>query len=242
MSIKQLLANSNNIHEMTYKALWHDYLIKWRIEHQKNRPIGDFHASSLASKDFCLVKAVIEEVLKKNDDSAAPEQLAVFFAGIDIHNKHQNFMKAIGVSKYTEQTYYTKFLDMYATPDAIGSFLNRDIIFEIKSMRSNLFNNLKEVPYNAFCQAQIYMYMVALPSSLVIVENKDDQKLKIFVVEFDLRFAYNLVKHRRTILRCLENKVIPLDKRLCAKPKKKCKYAEYCFNRNIISKIERRMK
>jgi len=242
MSLKQLIANSDNIAEMTYNALWQDYLIKWRIEHNKNRPLGDFHASTLADKKFCLVKAVIDEIIKTKDEATSPGTLAIFLNGIDVHNKHQRFLKDTNILVGSEKTYYSEFLDMYATPDAISNFLGRTIIIEYKSMRTELFYSLKEVPYNAFCQSQIYMYMTGIPDAIVVVENKNDQVLKVYTIVFDLRFALNVIRHRLKIIECLREKYIPIDKRLCSKPTKKCKYSEYCFNTKMIKKIEQRIK
>ena len=176
------------------------------------------------------------------DEATSPGTLAIFLNGIDVHNKHQRFLKDTNILVGSEKTYYSEFLDMYATPDAISNFLGRTIIIEYKSMRTELFYSLKEVPYNAFCQSQIYMYMTGIPDAIVVVENKNDQVLKVYTIVFDLRFALNVIRHRLKIIECLREKYIPIDKRLCSKPTKKCKYSEYCFNTKMIKKIEQRIK
>ena len=242
MSISSLLASKeDNIDEMTYNVLWQKYLMDWREKSDRNRISDSFHASSLADKKFCVVKAVIDEVVKKKDEAMSPSTLAIFMNGVDVHRKHQKFYEDIGISLGIEKVYYSNFLKMYATPDAIIKFLNCSTIVEIKSMRSTLFNRLKEVPYNAYCQSQIYMYITGIPQAIIVIENKDDQRLKVYKIDFNINDAYRLIRYRVVVLACLEKKIIPIKYRICDKPSKKCKYSKYCFDEKALNKIKDRM-
>ena len=229
-TVKEMLKVGNQA-ETIYQTKFDDYLRQW--EKEKNADRSDhFHASSLTDKDFCLVKAVLDEMIPGTNEGFPPRILSVFQAGIDIHNKHQEFQRKSGMAIQIEQQYYSEFLEMTATPDSVIEFLNCRTITEIKSMNCFQFSKLSGPPANAYAQSQIYMYITALPQTLVIVEDKNTQALKVYKVEFNLEDALALIKRRRVIMRCMKHHVIPVSKRICEKKnqRKRCKFNDICFN------------
>lgn len=240
MSFKKTLLKGQSVAQLVYTTKFYNYLREWRKEHDKKRDEHpSFHASSLADKNFCLVKSVLNEIVPGKPDVIPPSVLSIFMTGIDIHKKHQKFYRKMGMAYYIEQTVYSEFLDMTGTPDAIINFLNMTTVSEIKSMNFFQFNKLQEAPYNAYVQALVYMYICAIPQAIVIIENKNNQQIKPYLIEFNLKDCLVFIKRRRLIMKCLEKNIIPLSRRLCEKPnkRKRCKYNEICFDKKYLKKI-----
>jgi len=234
MTIKKMLTSSN-LPQNIYEQKFHDWLKEWSKKKDAGRG-GHFHASSLIDKNFCLMKAVLEERLPaKQRDGFPPKTLSTFKVGIYVHDKHQEFYKETGMAESIEQQYYSELLDMTATPDAILKFMRTRTIAEIKSMNGFEFGKLTAPPKNAYAQAQIYMYVTATPQALIIVEDKNFQDLKVYLIEFNLTDALEYIRRRRVIMRCLKYNVIPVSKRLCQTKtdRKKCKYNEPCWNSDL---------
>jgi len=234
MTVKKLLTSSN-MPQVIYEQKFHDWLKDWA----KNKDVErgqSFHASSLIDKNFCLMKAVLDELApSKTKDGFPPKVLSTFKVGIDVHNKHQQFYAETNMAEYIEQRFYSKVLDVTATPDAVLNFMNMRTISEIKSMNGFEFGKLKDSPKNAYAQAQIYMYITAIPQSLIVVEDKNFQDLKVFLIEFNLDDALEYIKRRRKIMICTKHNIIPVSKRLCQKngDKKKCKHRVTCWESDL---------
>ncbi len=234
MTLKTMLTSSN-LPQVIYEQKFHEWLKAWSTKKDATRG-GHFHASSLVDKNFCLMKAVLEEKLPlKQRDGFPPKVLSTFKVGIAVHDKHQQFYEESGIAEKIEQSYYSELLDMTATPDAELKFMGVKTISEIKSMNGFEFAKLNAPPKNAYSQAQIYMYVTATPQALIVVEDKNFQDLKIYLIEFNLDDALTLIRRRRNIMRCIKHNIIPVSKRLCQTKtdKKKCKYNEQCWGSNL---------
>lgn len=243
MSIKDMLTKSLDINQVFYEVKWHKYLREWRKEHDKERTkTSHYHASSLIDKNFCLVKAILDEMIDTKDEIFSPQTLSIFWNGIDVHKRHQKFYKDSGIAVYIEQQLYSKFLDMTGTPDAIINFMNKVTIVEIKSMNSFLFDKLETPPLNAYAQSLIYMYLYGVSQALIVIENKNFQPLKIWKIDFNINEALKLIKRRYIIMKCINKNIIPLSKRICTKSKirKRCKYNNICFNKKKLKGILKR--
>jgi len=241
MTLKNMLIKSKDINQISYEVKWHDYLRKWKKERDIKRDNFEFHASSLVDKNFCLVKAVLYKMVKIIDEVFPPSTLARFITGVDIHQKHQKFYKDFDMAYYIEKQFYSNFLKMTATPDGIIKFMHNTVVVEIKSMDHFPFCKLKEPPLNAYWQALIYMYIVGIPQAIIVIENKNNQELKIFKINFDAEKALKLIKRRVAILKCLEKNMIPLSKRICKKfnERKRCKFKDICFDKRKLREILR---
>lgn len=245
MSIKNLLTKTQDMNQVFYEVIWNKYLIEWRKERDKERAKSPhYHASSLVDKNFCIVRAVLEEMIKNTDEIFSPQTLSIFWNGVDVHKRHQKFYRESGISFYIEQVTYSKFLDMTGKSDAIINFMGSTTIIELKSMNSFLFDKLQAPPYNAYCQSLIYMYLHGIPQALVVVENKNFQTLKIYKIDFNINEALKLIKRRYIIIKCLKKNMIPLSKRICKKPKikKRCKFNDICFDKEKLKNILRKNK
>lgn len=241
MSIDKLL-KEQDISQVYYEVKWHNYLRSWRKIRDKERGEDEFHASSLADKSFCLVKAILNEMTDVKDEIFSPRTLSVFMTGLNIHKKHQDFYRKTNIAYYTEQGFYLEFLDMFLTPDAIINFMNKTTVIEIKSMNTFQFGKLRIPPIGAYWQILIYMYAVGISQGIIVIEDKNSQEVKIFKVDFNLKKAIILISRRLAILKCLEKNMLPLSKRICKEPgqRKRCKFKDICFDRECLKEILRK--
>ena len=58
-------------------------------------------------------------------------------------------------------------------------------IFELKSIKQELFYELTEPSEEYLDQVHVYMYMTSIPRAIVFYENKNNQEIKEFAIELD---------------------------------------------------------
>ena len=233
MSIRNLIKNSvgDKFSENIYIAKYHDYLMEWGKSRDSERSSG-FHASSLAEKNFCLVRAVLSEMQGDSAKRAySPRTLSIFWTGNVIHEKHLDYYRDTGVAKFIEQQFTSDLYDMTATPDAVIDFLGTATIIEIKSMNTYEFKKLNKAPNNAYVQVQIYMGLLGIPQSLIVVEDKNTQELKVFKITYNVEDSMLYMKRRLAIKKCVDAGKIPYKKRICenATTNKKCRMHSVCW-------------
>lgn len=231
MTIKESLRKSPE--QLAYDTLFNSYLQERKEKNDTIRAGSEdiFHASALASRYFCLIEAVLDAKKKPKPMVYFSSMLRIFKAGDDIHAKHQEFWRKNKMAYAIEGKNYSKFLHMTATPDGLIKFMGKMTIAEIKSMNTFIFGKLKEVPKNAYVQAQIYMYLTATPQAVVIVEDKNTQDIKLFKVAFCINDALEYLMRRRLIMKYENKDKLPPKKFMYCKKKnqRKCKYNEICF-------------
>jgi CRISPR/Cas system-associated exonuclease Cas4 (RecB family) len=240
--LKKLLVNKDGMGNeyMVYINKWHEWLREWKQKNddERNETGHYFHASGLVDKYFCIVKAILEDMMPDESDVNSLSTLAIFKAGKDIHDKHQKFLQDKFDCIYIEKPLFSNFLQLTATPDAIIKFLGIPTIVEIKSMNCFKYDKTKTPPDNAQAQAQIYMYLYGVPKAIIICENKNNQDIKLFPLDFDLNSALTYITRRRAMLNCIKKNKIPLEKRYCKTSKQKakqCKFNTLCWNEDMLN-------
>lgn len=208
---------------------------KWYIDWKKKRELkrpGMFHTSSIIKDKFCFREAYWDITEKTPPEISAPSTLRVFANGVDVHERTQKILKDLRIAIYIEQPFYSKFLDLCGTPDAIIDFFGITTGVEIKSMNTTAFYHLNAPPKNAVAQAQVYMYLLGIPQFIIWVENKNDQNIKLFLIEFDLDEALKYIKRMRKLYKYLIKKKVPKAKDCWCNNKHKrktCRYFKRCF-------------
>ncbi len=207
------------------------YFIEWNRERQAKRP-GMFHASSIISDKFCPRAAYWDLIDRKEDEPLKPSTIRIFANGVSAHEKYQEMFRKMGIARYIEQPFYSKFLDLCGTPDAIIDFFGVLCGVEIKTVNTNAFYKLSSPPKNAYAQSQVYMYLLGIPHFVIFCENKNDQNIKLFLIDFDLKEALKYVKRMRFLNKHLKLKKVP-KKCFCKKKtdRKTCKYHSRCFKK-----------
>jgi len=78
--------------------------------------------------------------------------------------------------------------------DAIISSGKELYVLDIKSMNSMIFKNLSQPKEENIDQIQLYMHYFKIPKGILLYVNKDNQILKEFVIPYDKKRSFNLLK------------------------------------------------
>lgn len=215
-------------------ALFQAKIDKYFIDKNKSRPHrpGMFHTSSIINDKFCLRESYWDAVKPIPESPISPNVLRIFATGNDAHEKYQTMFTEMGIAKYVEQPFYSKFLDLTGTPDVIIDFYGMQTGVEIKTMNTMAFYHMTKPHASAFKQAQVYMYLLGLPQFIIFCENKNDQNIKLFLIKFDLEVAMTYIKRIRTLRIYLDTKLTPaLNICMCSKKgdRRSCRYNKRCF-------------
>ncbi len=159
---------------------------QWDVKKQKDRT--GLHASGIiaAAETFCFREHVLRYFYKTIPASNPWQRLLrIFLEGWYVHKKWQYLFKMGEIAESIERAHVSKFWDFYFTPDATITILNKKIVVEIKSHSMNGFDTLKSAPSDAVKQANIYMHFAGIPWALILVENKNNQEFKIWMLDYD---------------------------------------------------------
>ena len=111
--------------------------------------------------------------------------------------------------------------------DAIVTIDNEPYVVEIKSTKDYAFKIMEQPTSAMMKQVQLYMHYFNINKSIVLVENKDTQALKEFIIEKDQKIIDKLLQHFDYLRDQIGSNVVP------QKPEDleawKCKYCPYQF-------------
>ncbi len=205
------------------------------------------HASAILAPDheYCLRKLVLtahypEQVERPELKPWTANQNQIFLNGWVLHEKYQNLFQRFGRVVEVEQSHFDPDRLLHFTPDAIVEHLGENMIVEIKGYKAESFNKLDEcgpAPEAAHMQANLYMHLLHLQHALILVENKNDQKIKVWCVAYDCELVQpylDRIYHFRTALHKAENDR-GLPDRMCKTSRdrnaEKCGVCQLCFKK-----------
>lgn len=198
------------------------------------------HASAIIvpPSQFCLREQVLSVLFKRNKEESKDISnylIRIFEEGNSVHEKWQNLFVNAGIAKAIEGRGYSSFYDLYMTPDAIIEMFGKQWIVEIKSANTNSFKKMVTKHGSGNNQMQLYMYFFNIPRGFVLVEDKNDQNIKIFPEIFDYKVAYPYIKRLSDIKngkeKFISDDVLPcmLCGDLTESRAKKCPMSDSCF-------------
>ncbi len=199
------------------------------------------HASALlaSDNDFCYREQILSFVAKPKSVKHDPGLLRIFLEGNYIHMKWQMLFTISGIAKEIEQQGISKNGMMSYTPDAVVWLFGRYWVVEIKSMNTFGFQKLTKPPPAAVGQCSVYMMEKRIPQGIVLVEDKNNQNIKVWPFDYDKENTARPRKRLKTIggLKRVFDEENRLPKRLkkCKdvdSPRaRRCSFAEECFAR-----------
>ena len=99
-------------------------------------------------------------------------------------------------------------------------------LVELKSANDKMFYNyLKEPKEQHVDQLQLYMYLAGVHKGFILYENKNDQSLKEFYVEYDQTKVSQLIDKIITVNESVKNKTLP--PRDYTKSHWQCRYCDF---------------
>lgn len=110
--------------------------------------------------------------------------------------------------------------------DAILNDGKEFYVLDIKSMNSRAFSYLKEAKEDNVLQIRLYMYYFNVGKGILLYMNKDDLKLKEFIVDSDTKQVEKLLGDLNTLKERIDSDTTP--QRLSDYPKNwRCRYCKY---------------
>jgi hypothetical protein len=221
------------------------------VEWGKSSPTRTgLHASAVLveQEEWCLRRHTLSELYP---EAAQPVELsswdwkqqAVFLSGWRLHEKWQELFQKYARVVEVETAHFDEDRNLYFTPDAIIEFGKEQYIVEIKGYKSEHFAKLDESgapPEYAHVQANLYMHLLQIQRAIILVENKDTQEIKLWIVEYNPKFAMPPVKRIYEVKRAValsRRNLEKLPERICQSRDdaraRKCPLREKCFRREM---------
>lgn len=179
------------------------------------------HASSVivSDNDFCYREQVLSVFYKRGLEEPTPLGLKrIFRRGDVIHEQWQKMVVDGGISRGIEKRAYYERYNLYLTPDLMCAIGNKLYICEIKSCNTFTFKHLFNSHPTGSKQLQLYMHFYGIPNGFVLVDDKNDQNIKIFPVRYNPDIVRNYIIRLENV-----HEYINLFKKTRKLPERKCK-------------------
>lgn len=214
------------------------------IEQMFTRGTGDevrkgLHASAIIVPDgtFCLREQVLSLLYLPNEDKMLDSDLLkIFEEGNAIHEKWQRLFLRGGLCEPhdLDRTRYSKHFRLSFTPDAIVTINNTKYIVEIKSMNTMAFSKAVTHP-SGVKQLQLYMHETGIHKGFVLAEDKNTQRIKVFMENYDHKKVTPFLGRLFDINAMVDERTLPHRNctKLECKRAKECRMSNACFNIGI---------
>jgi len=163
--------------------------------------------------------------------------MRVFEHGDYTHMRIMAALFSMGLVKSIEISIPNQEL-IHGRADGILSADGVPIVLEIKSINSYAFKQLDSPKKEHIKQIQLYMHYFKIPRGVLIYENKDNQDLKEFELEYNKELSEETLAELELLKKQIDNNVLPeipgdLEEWQC----NYCDYAEECQKRGRIKII-----
>lgn len=154
------------------------------------RKQGRFHPSEICKEDVCL-RALTYELLGAPAAFKIVAKLRrIFDNGHFVHARTQwslrEAIRAAGGELYEEVSFKSAEDRISGTTDGLFTLSGWPYLLEVKSMNKANFKDLGALPWDEhYDQVNIYMRYFGVMSAYILVECKDNQDLKDYLVRFD---------------------------------------------------------
>lgn len=162
-------------------------------------PRSGLHASALLvdDADWCVRKHTLSTLYPDASQSVELQswhwqEQARFLSGWHLHEKYQKLFQQFASVVEVEKTHYDETRNLYFTPDAVIEWAGEKYVVEIKGYKQEHFDKLDmagKPPEYAHRQANLYMHLLEIPRAIILVENKNTQEIKVWVVGYDLALS-----------------------------------------------------
>lgn len=240
MALKALppLAGDSDMRQLLIQRKLDGLIDNWYNSRPERNGI---HASSVVQTDtqFCLRQLVLEAFFPHAPLRLFEKMKRIFLHGEVIHRKWQKLFEDAGIAISIEETFTDPKTGLLFTPDVIAKLLGTRVIVEIKSMSAKTYNETHTPHALARRQSNLYMHYKGVKLSLIIVENKDNQDFKFWLLEYDPEGVMKYVRRLERIVKFREifreSGKLPRRHTLCldsASPKaRNCPVREFCFSK-----------
>lgn len=257
---KDIISLKNGNSNEFWSVMVKNRLEKLFVEDRENENRYGLHASAIltSENEFCYREQVLSLFYKMNQGKQLPIKLLKIFAqGNAMHEKWYNLFRKQKIDIAIERSLFIDKYDLSFTIDALLNLFDEEIICDIKSQNTYLFKKTKG---HSSGENQVNFYLWALSKytgkphkkGFVLVDDKNDQEIKVIPVEYNkekvLPYVNRLKKIQEYKKDFIENKKMPKrkfdnpDSKKCSR----CNMRDACWNIGIgrvkLTKEERGIK
>lgn len=158
-----------------------------------------------------------------------PRVLRIFDEGDQVHLRLMGVLTSLGILKASEVDIPPRQL-ISGRADAIVGIDGGDqlCVVDFKSISSYGFDRLDSPKSNHRKQLQLYMHYFKIPRGILLYENKNNQKLKEFVLRYDQALVEKLLQDFKTLKKQIDQDQIPvIPEQNQGWPKWPCQYCDF---------------
>lgn len=160
--------------------------LKERKREKKRRSY--FYVSEAGKTPYEIFKALL------GYQHISPRMQRVFDNGVAVHERIMAYLEKQGVVKAKEVKIRNKLF--HGRADAIIYSDGRVAVLEVKSMNRDDFEKLRRFcDRKTYLQVQLYMHFLKIDEGIILVECKNDQRLKELQIKRKPRTARQLIKN-----------------------------------------------
>ena len=206
------------------------------VEEAKRHAPGKIYPSSVhkCSRELCY------ELLGYPREVMIPRVLRILDNGNYMHERYQSMWKRMGIMIAEEVPIKDESLRISGRMDALLEIEGNSVIGELKSAGSSPFGKMKSAnkPQEKFiAQIQLYLHLSNVDFGVLFIENKNDQDILEFWVQYDEEYCKQLFTKLHMAREFADRKeIIPRETAekidlfmMDQKKMLKCKYDEYCY-------------
>ncbi len=210
--------------------------------HRTGTHASDVIKPATGKQAYCPRMMVLAGHYEPVQPDVSPGLQMIFDHGWAIHQKWQRLFIETGVAVEVETTHTDKAHGLDFTPDAVVMYKGKPHVIEIKGWNQETFEKVSTVsPWkhakyrSAHQQCNFYMSMLGIPDGMVLIENKNNQDIKVFVIESDPTMVQPFLDRLNTIQEDLDDFALTskLPTRICASESSTraadCPYARVCW-------------
>lgn len=191
LNVKEALAKAQNANANEMWAMMiKNRLDRLFVEDRDNENRYGLHASAIlaSENEFCYREQVLSLFYEMNQGEQLPiDLLKIFAQGNATHEKWYNLFRRQGIDIAIERSLYLEKYDLCFTIDALLNLLGEEIICDVKTQNTFIFQKSKGHPSG---EKQVNFYLWALSKytgvphrrGFVLVDSKNDQKIKVVPV------------------------------------------------------------
>ena len=181
-----------------------------------------FHISEV---DKCP-RAIYYKMKGYPGEGYKPETYRKLDNGDYVHMRLMSMLMSLGIVVAAEIRIPEERI-FHGRADAIVSIDNDLYVLEIKSMNSYAFKRLEEPDKAHLKQIQLYMHYFNIDKGIILVENKDNQELKEFVVAKDEKILQEISANFISLKKMFDDNTLPPKPKFSSNDKWKCDYCAY---------------
>jgi len=202
-----------------------DNLLETRAEKDSEKTNGIRDYFYISEVDKCP-RAIYYKMKGYPGEGYKPDTYRKLDNGDYVHMRLMSMLMSLGIVVSAEIRIPEEKI-FHGRADAIVSIDNELYVLEIKSMNSYAFKRLEEPDKAHLKQVQLYMHYFNINKGIILVENKDNQELKEFVVTKDEKILQEISANFISLKKMVDNNTLPPKPRFSSNDKWKCDYCAY---------------